>query len=58
VAGQRPARVGPEYISVADFHGLVELLVLCAEGLESPTRPSLHARMEELLRENGHVLDE
>ena len=58
VAGQRPARVGPEYISVADFHGLVELLVLCAEGLESPTRPSLHARMEQLLHDNRHVLDE
>jgi hypothetical protein len=50
--------VGPEYISVADFHGLVELLVLCAEGLESPTRPSLHARMEQLLQDNRHVLDE
>jgi endoglucanase len=57
-AGQRPARVGPEFISVADFHGLVEMLVLCAEGLESPTRPTLHGRMETLLKEHGHVLDE
>ena len=57
-AGQRPARVGPEFISVADFHGLVEMLVLCAEGLESPTRPSLHARLEALLKEHGHVLEE
>jgi endoglucanase len=57
-AGQRPARLGPEFISVADFHGLVELLVLCAEGLESPTRPTLHARMEALLRDHGHVLEE
>ena len=37
---------------------LVELLVLCAEGLESPTRPTLHGRMETLLKEHGHVLDE
>jgi endoglucanase len=57
-AGQRPALIGPEFISVADFHGLVELLVLCAEGLESPTRPTLHARMETLLKEHGHVLEE
>jgi endoglucanase len=57
-AGERPARLGPEFVSIADFHGLIELLVLCAEGLESPTRPSLHARMEELLRDYGHVLAE
>jgi len=57
-AGERPARVGPEFVSIADFHGLIEMLVLCAEGLESPTRPSLHAQMEELLRNHGHVLTE
>jgi endoglucanase len=57
-AGLGPARVGPEFVSIADFHGLIEMLVLCAEGLESPTRPTLHARMEELLREYGHVLEE
>jgi putative aminopeptidase FrvX len=57
-AGQRPARVAPEFISMADFHGLVEMLVLCAEGLESTTRPTLYARMETLLREHGHVLEE
>jgi endoglucanase len=57
-AGARPARVGLEFISVADFHGLIEMLVLSAEGLESPTRPTLHARMETLLKEHGHVLEE
>jgi putative aminopeptidase FrvX len=58
VAGARPARVGPEFINVSDFHGLIEMLVICAEGLDSPTRPSLRGRMEALLHDNGHVLDE
>ena len=58
LAGQRPARVGPEYISVADYHGLIDMLTVCAEGLDSPTRPTLHKRMEQLLLEHGHVLEE
>ena len=57
-AGQRPAQVGPEFISVDDFHGLVDMLVVCIEGLDSPTRPSLRGRMEELLQKGGHVLTE
>jgi putative aminopeptidase FrvX len=58
LAGRRPAQVGPEYISVADFHGLIDMLVVCAEGLDSPTRPSLRGRMEELLQKGEHVLTE
>ena len=58
LAGGRPARVGPEYISVADYHGLIDMLTVCAEGLDSPTRPTLHKRMEQLLLEHGHVLEE
>ena len=58
LAGRRPAEVGPEFISVADFHGLIDMLVVCVEGLDSPTRPSLRGRMEELLQRNGHVLTE
>jgi len=58
LAGRRPAQVGPEFISVADFHGLIDMLVVCVEGLDSPTRPSLRGRMEELLQRNGHVLTE
>ena len=57
-AGRRPAQVGPEFISVDDFHGLVDMLVVCIEGLDSPTRPSLRGRMEELLQKGGHVLTE
>jgi putative aminopeptidase FrvX len=55
-AGARPAAVGPEFISVDDFHGLVEMLVLCATELDSPARPSLRKRMEALMSEHGHVL--
>ena len=34
-SGIRPARVGPEFISVADFHGLVTLLGKAAVDLDS-----------------------
>ena len=57
LAGARPARVGPEFISVADFHGLVEMLVACAERLDAPDRPSLRRRMEGLLREHRHLVE-
>ena len=55
-AGTRPARVGPEFISVADFHGLVEMLIACAERLDAPDRPSLRRRLQGLLREHGHLV--
>lgn len=58
LAGRRPAQLGPEFISIADFHGLIDMLVVCAEGLDSPTRPTLHRRMEELLKKGEHVLTE
>jgi endoglucanase len=58
LAGRRPAEVGPEFISVADFHGLIDMLVVCVEALDSPTRPSLRGRMEELLQKGGYVLTE
>jgi endoglucanase len=50
-----PAVVGPEVISLEDFHGLVEMLIVCAIGLGRGV-PPLRARMEALLREYGHVL--
>ena len=55
-ARTRPAAVGPEFISVDDFHGLVEMLVVCATELDSPARPSLRQRMDELMASHGHVL--
>jgi endoglucanase len=55
-AGGRRAVVGPEFISVNDFHGLVEMLVVCATKLDSPGRPSLRRRMDELMASHGYVL--
>lgn len=54
LSGNRPAEVGPEFISLDDFHGLVEMLIVCATRLERA--PALRTRMEALLREYGHVL--
>jgi endoglucanase len=55
VAGRRPAIVGPEFINLADFHGLVEMLVVCAMRLDTGV-PSLRARMEGFMSAYGHVL--
>ena len=54
--GARPASVGPEFISVSDFHGLVDMLVVCATKLDAGNSPHLHAQMESLLESHGHLL--
>lgn len=51
-----PAKVGPEYISIADFDGLVDLLVACGEHI--PESPSIRDRIEKLWNERGFVLSE
>lgn len=56
-AGARPAKVGPEFISVDDYHGMIQMLILCATQLDSAAAPSLRARMDGLLKEHGHVLE-
>lgn len=45
LAGKKKGRAAPEQISVADFHGLVELLLAAARGLDAP-RPTLKAALE------------
>ena len=55
LAGKRPAKVGPEYISLADYHGMVELLVWFAERLDSGGR-SILDRMEDLYRKRGRLV--
>jgi endoglucanase len=55
LAGGRPARVGPEYISLADFHALVEMLMVCATSLDAAV-PSLRERMDTFMRAYGHVI--
>jgi endoglucanase len=46
-AAGKKARVGREYVSVQDFHGLVELLGAVARGLDAPAKPR-RGRMEQL----------
>jgi endoglucanase len=55
LAGRRPARVGPEFISLEDFHGLVEMLTVCATRLDAAV-PSLRERMDTFMRAYGHVI--
>ena len=56
-AGKRPAKVGPEFISIEDYHGLIEMLIVCATQLDSANLPSLHDRMEELFAAHQNVLN-
>lgn len=56
LAGGRPAKVGPEFVSVEDFHGLIEMLVVAAAHLDSSQFPPLRDRMESIFAENKHVL--
>ena len=56
LAGARPARTGPEYISIADFHGLIELLVHFAQRLDSPRTRGIMDLMEDRYRKLGRLL--
>lgn len=53
--GRGRARVAPEEISLADFDGLVELLLLAARRL-GPARPELWDRLEGWFSESSHLL--
>lgn len=48
-------RVAPEFISLADFRGLVDLLVAC--GLSLPQAPDNRARVDRLWEERRFVLE-
>lgn len=57
--GKRPAKVGPEFISIEDYHGMIDMLVLCAlhlDSMETPAPPDLRKRLEKLYADKGHVL--
>lgn len=56
-AGARPARVGPEFISVDDYHGMIELLLICAAQLDDAAIPPVRDRMEQLLKDHKFVLE-
>lgn len=51
----RQPRVGPEYISIADYHGLVDLLVAC--GVSDMGGESDYAFIDDLYGERAWVLD-
>lgn len=51
-----PARVGREFISIADFDGLVDLLIACGRGL--PQGASVGAMVDKLWSERSFVLGE
>jgi endoglucanase len=51
VAGKRPAVVKPEVISVDDYHGLIEMLILIAQQLDSAKIPPLEERLHGLLKQ-------
>ena len=59
LAGARPARVGPEFVSVDDFHGLVDMLRVAVIGLDAGRGapvPAHRPLMERLYRERQSVL--
>jgi endoglucanase len=49
-------RVGPEFISISDFDGLVDLLVACGRGL--PAADTIRDRIDTLWAERSFVLQE
>lgn len=53
----KTARVGPEFISVEDYHGLIEMLIVCATQMDAHDAPTLESKMEGLFKEYGFVLD-
>jgi endoglucanase len=57
LAGKRPARAGPEYIALADYHGMIELLRIVATQLDSTKLPSLRERLDGLLAERGYIVE-
>ena len=55
-AGKRPARVGPEHISLEDYHGMIELLVYFVTQLDSARESPIVDRMDARLRAHGRLL--
>ena len=52
--GERPARLGREFVSVEDYHGLIELLEIVADGLDGKGN-DLPGRLNALRRRNAVV---
>lgn len=51
-----PARIAPEFISIGDFEGLVDLLVACARSL--PASAPIRPKLDKLWADKSFVLTE
>jgi len=56
LAGKRPAKVGPEFVSIDDFHSLVVMLLVAAARLDGTDVPQLRERMEKIYAESKSVV--
>ena len=52
----KPARVAPEVISVSDFHGLVDMLMIICSNLDKPNSTTLRRGLETRLKRYGKLL--
>ena len=52
----KPAKVAPEFISVNDFHGLVEMLKIICRDLDKPRKASLRKSLETRLKMYQKIL--
>jgi len=57
VAGKPGAKVGPEFISMDDYHGMIRMLVIIALRLDDGKGSPLLDRMEQLHRDFKFVLE-
>ena len=55
-SGKAPARIGPEFIAVDDYHGLVDLLIISAAELDGSRGMDIRGRMDQLLDDHGFVI--
>lgn len=55
LAGKKKGVPGPEFVSAADFHGMVELLGAVARGLDAPG-PSRRDLMEKIWAEHAGIV--
>jgi len=53
----KPAKVAPEFISVNDFHGLVEMLKIICRDLDKPRKASLRRSLETRLKMYQKILN-
>ncbi|MGI9015024.1 MAG: hypothetical protein ACR2GY_12370 [Phycisphaerales bacterium] len=53
--GKRPARIGREYISIADFHGLVDLLLISCAKLDDE-RETIRQRMDRFFEQRAGIV--